>query len=53
MGKKRDREFRDRDRDRDRDRERDDRRHDRERGPRKSGPQADDVCFNCGKNGHW
>jgi len=21
--------------------------------PRKKGPQVDDVCYNCGRTGHW
>lgn len=36
-----------------RDRERDRDREDRDRRPRKSGPQPDDVCFNCRGTGHW
>jgi hypothetical protein len=47
-GKKRERE-RDGGRDgRDRSRDRDDRRF-----QRKSGPQPDDICFNCRNPGHW
>jgi RNA recognition motif-containing protein len=51
VGKKRERSERgDRDRDDRKDRfDRDDR---RER-PRRSGPQSEDKCFNCGKTGHW
>jgi RNA recognition motif-containing protein len=63
MGRKRDRE-RDRSRDRDyrrdrdngdRDRDRGDRgdRGDRDRMDRRRGPQAEDLCYNCGKTGHW
>ena len=52
---------RDRSRDYDRDRNRDrggdrgnDRGGDRDgRFPRKSGPQPQDVCYNCGGTGHW
>jgi hypothetical protein len=55
VGKRRDRE---RDRgDRDRDYNRDDRDRRRERrddgGERKRGPQTEDICYNCGKTGHW
>jgi RNA recognition motif-containing protein len=65
MGRKRDREDRGRDRgdrdfrgDRDRDRgdrDRGDRgdRGDRDRMDRRRGPQAEDLCYNCGKTGHW
>jgi RNA recognition motif-containing protein len=42
-----------------RDRDRDDRRgggdrdRDDRRGPRRGGPQNEDICYNCGKQGHW
>ena len=68
IGRRRDRE-RDRDRDRDHDRRRDRYYHDRYRyrdrekyrnddyssrhKSRKTGPKESDVCFNCGKLGHW
>ena len=66
IGRKRDR---DRDRDRDHDRRRDRYYHDRDRyryrdkyrnddnysrhKSRKTGPKESDVCYNCGKLGHW
>ena len=66
IGRRRDRERdRDRDRDRDHDRRRDRYHHDRYRykdkyrnddyrhRSRKTGPKESDVCFNCGKLGHW
>jgi hypothetical protein len=48
VGKKRDRERRE-------DRGRRDDRGDRDRDDleRRRGPQAKDICFNCGKSGHW
>ena len=68
IGRRRDRE-RDRDRDRDHDRRRERYYHDRYRyrdrdkyrnddyssrhRSRKTGPKESDVCFNCGKLGHW
>ena len=63
-GSKREREReRRRDRERDRDRRRDYRRsrsrsrsRDRDRDyyyRRRSGPKKTDICFNCGKEGHW
>jgi len=49
-GKRRDRDH-SRDRGGDRDRDRGD---DRDRRlPRRSGPQANDICYNCGESGHW
>ena len=59
MGKRRDRErdsYRDRDRGSDRggDRDRERGSDDRDRSfKRRSGPQQEDVCYNCGKTGHW
>ena len=66
IGRRRDR---DRDRDRDHDRRRDRYYHDRDRyryrdkyrnddnysrhKSRKTGPKESDVCYNCGKLGHW
>ena len=44
MGKRRDRERRDDSR------RRGDSRDDMER---RRGPQSKDICFNCGKTGHW
>ncbi len=55
MGRRRDRD-RDRDYDR-RDRDRDYDRRDYDRRERESlrrkGPQSEDICYNCGKSGHW
>lgn len=45
VGKRRDRERRD-----DSSRRRGDSRDDAER---RRGPQSKDICFNCGKTGHW
>ncbi len=55
MGKRRGREdYKERDGDRERRGGRDrDFSKDRRNPDRKIGPQADDVCFNCGTKGHW
>ncbi len=56
MGRRRDRE---RGGDRERERDRGDRgerefRDDRDRKfQKRSGPQPEDICYNCGKIGHW
>lgn len=59
MGKRREREDRGRERDRD-DRRGSDRDSSRRGGEdrdrsfvKRNGPQSEDVCFNCGKTGHW
>jgi len=52
VGRRRERD----DRDRDRYRDRGDRRDDSYGGRpyvKKRGPQEDDICHNCGKTGHW
>lgn len=51
-GERRERGDRDRERG-DRDRDRDYSKEKRRDPDRKRGPQANDVCFNCGGKGHW
>lgn len=56
VGKRRDRErdYRGRSRSRSRDRHYRDRSRDKDdRGYRRKGPQPEDICYNCGKTGHW
>ena len=49
---RRDKYYHDKYRDRDRDKYRNDDNYSRHRS-RKTGPKESDICFNCGKNGHW
>ena len=50
---RRDRYYHDRYRDRDRDKYRNDDHYSSRHRSRKTGPKESDVCFNCGKFGHW
>ena len=51
--RRRDRYYHDRDRYRYRDKYRNDDNYSSRHRPRKTGPKESDVCYNCGKLGHW